>query len=152
MKTRQALAALAAAALTTQPALAADDFRNLETRAEHRSAAFAGARVRLPFGGGGGERRERASARLQLGVDHIYEDRRSAAPATVYRTAGVELGFSGRRSAPTLFVGGAPARDIERRLGISTAGGIAIGAGVALVVLVAAAAASGPPDIFGEEE
>lgn len=144
--TTNVLAAAAALALTTQPALAADDFRNIETRADHRSAAFAGARFRVPFGTGAAERRERASARLQFGVDHVYEDRRAAAPATAYRTAGVELGFSRRRSAPTLFVGGAPAREIEQRLGISTGGAIAIGVGVTLVVLLAAVAASDPPE------
>jgi hypothetical protein len=142
MKRKHLLAGLAAAVLAAQPALAADDFRHLEARPEHRSAAFAGARLRVPLGGD--ERsREAPSARFQLGVDHVYEDRRSAAPARAYRTSGLELGFA---RGPNLFVAGAPAHTARQRLGISTGGAIAIGAAVTLVALVAVAAAAGPPD------
>jgi hypothetical protein len=138
--TLAAIAALLAG--SAQPCFAADAFRSFGN-VEHRSSAFAGARFRVPLGGGG-ERRS-PTARLHLGVDHVYSDRHSAAPAVTYRTSTLELGVS-RRGAPALFVGGAPAREIERRLGISTGGAIAIGAGLMLVILVAAAAAAGPPD------
>ena len=125
-----------------QPCLAAEDFRDL-SMLEHRSSAFAGARFRVPLGGG--RDREAPSARLQLGVDHVYRDRRTGASAVTHRTSGIELGVS-RRGAPALFVGGAPARDLERRLGVSTGGAIAIGVGVTLVALLALVAASDPPD------
>jgi hypothetical protein len=146
MKIVNAFAGIAALALVAQPALAADDFRNIETRAEHRSAAFAGARIRVPIGSGEAAERRRPSARLQLGVDHVYEDRRSASPAVAYRTSGIELGFSRSRAAPSLFVGGAPARDVQRRLGVSTGGAIAIGVGVTLIALLAAVAVTDPPE------
>ena len=137
---------LAAAALLlagAQPAFAADDFRGIDARPEHRSSAFAGARFGIAFGGP--RERQRPTARLQLGVDHIYRDSRSAAPTVAFRTSALELDLS-RRGSPALTVAGAGARDVERRLGISTGGAIAIGVGATLVVLLAVVAASDPPD------
>ena len=138
-------AAVAALVFAAQPALAADDFRDLGTRPEHRSAAFAGASFRIPFGGERGSA-GRPVASFQIGVDHVYEDRASPLPARTYRTSALELGLS-RRSGARLLVGGAPVRDVERRLGIGTGGAIAIGAGIAIVAVVAVALSTTAADL-----
>lgn len=149
MKRTISLCAVAAATmLAAQPCLAADDIRELGM-VEHRSAMFAGANVRLGFGG---PQRQAPAARLQVGMTHIYQDRRSASPATVYRLSGFELGAS-RRGAPSLSIGRADVREFERRLGLSTGGAIAIGAGAVVAVLAIAFAAGGEtvPDDFLDE-
>lgn len=144
MRTMTGSAAAAALLLASaQPCFAADDLRGIDSRPEHRSSAFAGARFRVPFGGPA--ERQKPTARLQLGVDHIHRDTRSAAPARTYSTSGLELGVT-RHGAPSLSVAGTPARQLERRLGISTGGAIAIGVGVTLVALLAVVAASEPPE------
>ena len=143
MKTMHTLAAFATLAAAAQPALAADDFRYIEARPEHRTAAFAGARLRIPLGAE--TRRARPSARLHLGMEHVYEDRRIAAPAQAFRTSALELGFS-RRSGPTFFIGGAPVGEVERRVGISTGGAIAIGVGATVLAALLLVAVSDPPE------
>jgi hypothetical protein len=145
MKIVNWLAASAMLILTGRPALAAEDFRYINAQPERRTAAFAGALIRMPLGHLGSEARALPTARLHLGAEHVYRDRRSATAAIRYRTAGLELGLLDN-AAPKLFVAGAPIRKAKGRLGISTGGAIAIGAGVMLLAILAAAAASAPPD------
>ena len=138
MRRMISLAATAGTLLVAlEPCIAAEDIRDLGMP-EHRAAMFAGAQLRL---GMGGAQRERPTARLQLGVTHSYQDRRSASPATVYRASAFELGAS-RRGAPAFSIAGADSREFQRRLGMSTGGAIAIGA-LAVVGLVAVAFAAG---------
>lgn len=136
-------AAFAAAALVSQPVSAAEDPRPHATAVEQRTGAFAGARLRIPIGAR--QARERPSAVLQLGFEHIRRDRGAASSMTARRGSALELGFS-EKAKPAFLVGGTPVRTMERRLGVSTGGAIAIGVGVTLLVLVALVAASDPPE------
>ena len=139
-------AAFAAAALVSQPVAAAEDPRSHATAVEQRTGAFAGARLRIPLGAQ--RARERPSAALQLGFEHIRRDRGAGSSMTARRGSALELGFSGKEK-PAFLVAGTPARTMERRLGVSTGGAIAIGAGVTLLVLVALVATSSPPEDLG---
>jgi hypothetical protein len=151
MRATTCLAALAAAAMTAQPVLAADDLRALGTNLEQRTTTFARAHLRVPLGSSGAAR-ERPSARLQLGVARLFQDRQSAVPTPGRYASALEIGLTRRTAQPTLFIGGMPARALERRLGVGTGTGLAIGAGVVLVALVAVAATSqGVPDDFLDE-
>ena len=138
-----AAAAFAAAALLSQPVSAADDPRAHVAASEQRAGAFAGARLRIPLGAR--QTRERPSAALQLGFEHIRRNSGAGSSMTARRGSALELRFF-EQAKPTFLAGGTPVRTVERRLGVSTGGAIAIGAGVTLLVLIAVAAASGPPD------
>ena len=139
-------AALAAAALVSHPVSAAEDPRSHAAAVDQRTGASAGARLRVPIGAR--KTRERPSAALQLGFEHIRRDGGAASSMTARRGSALELGFSGKEK-PAFLVAGTPVRTMERRLGVSTAGAIAIGAGVTLLVLVALVATSDPPEDIG---
>ena len=130
------IAAVAAAAAllattTASPALAAEDIRE-PSSPQQRTAAFAGGTVRIALSG---ERKARKpEARLQLGFTHSYADLRSAAPTRTLRVATFELGASDK-GKPALYMGGHDVRGLDNRLGLSTGGVVAIGAGVLLGVL-----------------
>ena len=138
-----ATAAFAAAALVSQPVSAADNSRSHVAAAEQRAGAFAGARLRIPIGAR--QTRERPSASLQLGFEHIRRDLGPGSGMTARRGSALELRFSDK-AKPALLAGGAPVRKVERRLGVSTDGAIAIGVGITVLALLALAVASGPPE------
>ena len=130
------IAALVAAPLLVgaQPAAAA----GFEEMASVESGAFAGARIRLSLGGKHQDRKLRAG----LTVAPTLRSQSMAGHARTRFGEGLELGFTGERPLALslagrpvsgLLPGGGKSED-ERRLGVSTTGYIAIGAGVVLLV------------------
>ncbi|HEX8481047.1 MAG TPA: hypothetical protein VF650_04010 [Allosphingosinicella sp.] len=98
-----------------------------------RVAAFAGARLRVPLGGG----RERPQAGLA-----VTSTLRSGTAGELRFAKGAELGFSGPDSKLDLSLAGRPVSRLTagrpapegRRQGFSTAGWIAIGASAVIIV------------------
>ena len=96
-------------------------------------SAFAGARLRVPLGGG----REKPRAGLAL-----TSTLRSGATGELRFARGAELGFDGADSKLGLSIAGRPVSHLAggrpgpsgRKQGFSTAGWIAIGASAALIV------------------
>lgn len=112
------------------------------TPVAHRTSAFAGGTVRLALRGEAGTLKP--DARLHLGFAHQRGVGGSAAAELA--VTGLSFG-AGRKGKAAMFLGGVEARDMNERLGVSTGGAIAIGAGATLLALIAIAAAAGPPDI-----
>lgn len=141
---RRLVQSAAAAALAIAQIVAAAPAAAAELVASHDAAAtrvdaFAGARLRIPFGG-----REGGKARLSLSAAPAL---RSADPAAAARTRfgeGVELSLAGGGKAELSLAGyrfgegGAVDRD-GRRLGVSTLGIAAIAGAVIVAGLVATA-------------
>jgi hypothetical protein len=136
------IAALAAAQIAAgaQPAMAAD-LGDEQGAVAARQGAFAGARVRIPLDGSGAR-----EARAGLTIAPILQGRMADGSVRTRFGEGMELRFSGD-SAPRLALGGRPLAELTegrsgpdgRKLGVSTVGWIAIGVGVAALVVVAAA-------------
>ena len=136
MKTLCHAAGLAACALlAAQPAAAAEDRRDLA--ASHaRGAAFAGASISLPLGGG--KQAMRPSARFQLSPNYLAGQ--GARPGS-----GIELGL-GAKGTPSLQIAGRDAGEMEKKLALKGSGKyILIGGVVILVVIVLAAVAGAQP-------
>ncbi len=128
--------------LCASPCMAAEDFRNFGA-GERRSAAFAGANVRLELG----RKITAPTARLQLAMTHSYEDRQSAAPARKFGGRGLELGL-GQGKQPALFLNGQEAKKPDKKLGLgSTTTTLLVIAGV-----VAAVFALGALGAFDDDE
>ena len=116
----------------TQPALAAE-LHHDRTAAPGQVSAFAGARLRVPLGGG----REKPQVGLAL-----TSTLRSGATGELRFAKGAELGFSGRESRPGLSFAGRPVSTLTagrpgpggRKQGFSTAGWIAIGASAVIII------------------
>jgi hypothetical protein len=93
---------------------------------------FAGARVRVPFGG----KHEMARAGLAF-----TSTLRSGGRSELHFSTGAELGFSGDSGTVSLALGGRPASQLVsgpegpggRKLGVSTVGWIGIGIGVVAI-------------------
>lgn len=136
-----ARAAVAAALLATslQPAIAADDFReiSLTNNRETRSAWFAGLNLRL---GIDGNRRQQPVARLMAG-------QYSGSETSVRVRPVAELRFA-PRSAPSLHIAGQNVNGIDQRLGLSTGAAIGIGIALGAGLLVAVAFAGADDDTF----
>jgi hypothetical protein len=120
--------------IAAQPAAAA----SLEEATTVRSGTFAGARMRLSLGGPQTDRKFRAGLTL---APTLRSESTSGETRTRFGE-GVELGFTGKRPltfsisgqpVSRLLPGGRKSED-ERRLGVSTAGYVAIGVGVAALV------------------
>jgi len=113
---RQANAAvlLSAATLAAQPCLAAPDY-GATGQMERRSGAFAGAVFKVPLGGAV---TRKPSARLQLGMSHVYQDRHSSAPPTRLHSSVLEFGLTDN-GKPLWLVGGQSTEGLKQRLGIS---------------------------------
>jgi hypothetical protein len=133
------IAALAAQiAAAAQPAMAAD-LGDRGTVAQ-RQGAFAGARLRIPLDG---SRAGKAQAGLTLAP--ILQGLQADGSLRTRFGEGVELRLSGT-TRPQLAFGGRSLAQLTqsrggpdgRKLGISTVGWIAIGVGVAAIVVVAA--------------
>jgi hypothetical protein len=113
-----------------QPAAAAELGQD-RTPAATQVSAFAGARLRVPFGG-----REKPKAGLAL-----TSTLRSGATGELRFARGAELGFSGKESKPALSIAGRPISKLAeggsgpdgRKQGFSTLGWVAIGASVAII-------------------
>ncbi|HEX8526364.1 hypothetical protein [Allosphingosinicella sp.] len=122
-------------ALSSAPALAADDLR-VQTGLERRSGAFVGGSFRIDLGPRATACR---SARIGLGMIHSFSDSTGAVRNRLSGSA-VELGLS--RGRPELFFGGRSLSEAERRLGVrgsSTtpvliAGAVAVGVGAFLIL------------------
>jgi len=127
--------------VAAQPAVAAP----LEEMTTVRSGTFAGARIRLSLGGRQHDRKFRAG----LTIAPTFRSQTISGETRTRIREGVELGFTGERSlafslggrpVSRLLPGGRKSED-DRRLGTSTMGYVAIGAGV--VALVAGAVVLG---------
>lgn len=120
-----------------QPAMAAELHQD-RTGLTNQVSAFAGARVRVPLGGG----REKPQAGLAL-----TSTLRGGATGELRFARGAELGFSGDEKV-RLSLAGRPVSQLAsggeagngRKLGVSTLGYVAIGVGVVVVVSLAAGA------------
>jgi len=134
------IASLVAAQIlvAARPAMAAELPRDsLGKPAE--AAAFAGARLRVPLGGG----RERPQAGLAL-----TSTLRSGTTGELRFAKGAELGFSGGDAPLRLTLGGTQVSRLAqgragpegRKQGVSTLGWVAIGVGAVVLVVVAATA------------
>ena len=117
-----------------QPAAAA----GFEEMATVQSGTFAGARIRLSLGG----KQQNQKFRAGLTVAPTLRSQTVSGQTRTRFGEGLELGFTGERPL-ALSLAGRPVSSLlpgrsksedERRLGISTAGYVAIGAGIALVV------------------
>ena len=138
---RLTMASLAAAQimLAAQPAMAADlgDDRGASVQ---RNGAFAGARLRVPLGGPAGQK-----VRGGLTMAPVLQGRQADGSVRTRFGEGLELGFAGR-DRPELSLGGRSFAQLTqgrtgpdgRKLGVSTVAWVAIGVGVALVVVTAA--------------
>jgi hypothetical protein len=115
-----------------QPAAAAELHQD-RTATASQVSAFAGARLRVPLGGG----REKAQAGLAL-----TSTLRNGPTGELRFAKGAELGFSGGDSKLGLSLAGRPVSRLAaggpgpegRKHGFSTAGWIAIGASAAIIV------------------
>jgi len=114
-----------------QPVMAAELHQD-RMAMPNQVSAFAGARLRIPLGG-----REKPQAGLAL-----TSTLRSGATGELRFAKGAELGFSGRDSKLGLNVAGRPVSQLAagrpgpsgRKQGFSTAGYIAIGASVVIII------------------
>ena len=148
MKLVLAAALCAAQLLPAAPALAAD-LRAGDAAAPRQMGAFAGARLRLPLGGG----REKPQAGLAL-----TSTVRSGATGELRFAKGAELGFSGDKPIQLTLAGTPVSRLAEgragpqgRKLGVSTLGWVAIGVGVLAVAFVTVVQLCADGEICGSE-
>jgi hypothetical protein len=115
-----------------QPAAAAELGQD-RTATASQVSAFAGARLRVPLGGG----REKPRAGLAL-----TSTLRSGATRELRFAKGAELGFSGRGSKLDLSLAGRPLSQLApgrpgpdgRKQGFSTLGYVAIGASAVIII------------------
>jgi hypothetical protein len=132
---RMLIAGLVAAAQVlpaAQPAAAAELHQD-RTAMPSQVSAFAGVRLRVPIGGG----REKPQAGLAL-----TSTLRSGETGQLRFAKGAEFGFSGGDSKLDLSIAGRPVSQLAagrpgpegRKQGFSTAGWIAIGASVAIII------------------
>lgn len=135
---RVALAVAAIGVMAASPTAASASFPPASDASEHRQAAFAGATLRLPFGGSA---RAAPEARLGIGLSHYRGDGSGFLTSRGGPSLAIATGVS--RQRVELFVGGQSLADIERRLGaggsstttLLVIGGLAAGA-AALVLLL----------------
>ena len=130
------IAGLAAAQIVAaaQPALAAELHQD-RNAASNQVSAFAGARLRVPLGGG--------SEKPQAGLA-LTSTLRGGATGELRFAKGAELGFSGDKTPIRLTLGGTPVSRLAqggtgpdgRKQGVSTLGWVAIGVGVVAVIAV----------------
>jgi hypothetical protein len=114
------------------PAMAAELHRD-STGMPNQVSAFAGARLRVPLGGG----REKPQAGLAL-----TSTLRGGATGEVRFAKGAELGFAGKNAKLALNIAGRPVSQLApgrpgptgRKQNFSTAGWIAIGASAVIIV------------------
>jgi hypothetical protein len=106
-----------------------------------RMGAFAGLRLSTPLGGG---ERPALRARLQVAPSYAMLNAQSGALVGTRPAAGLELGLA-RSGAPALSIGGRPAPQLRRQLGLhGSTTYIVIGGVVLLVGLLAVVASAAP--------
>jgi hypothetical protein len=118
--------------LPAAPPAVAAELHHDRTETSSRVSAFAGARLRVPLGGG----RERPQAGLAL-----TSTLRNGATGELRFARGAEFGFSGRDSKLGLSVAGRPLAQLApgrsgpngRKQGFSTTGWIVIGASAVII-------------------
>jgi hypothetical protein len=131
-------------AVSARPAFGAELSRD-NAGTSTQVSAFAGARLRVPLGGG----REKPRAGLAL-----TSTLRNGAGGELRFAKGAELGFSGRNSGIKLSLAGTPVAQMAqggrgpegRKQGVSTLGWVGIGVGFVALVLVALVAACSADD------
>jgi hypothetical protein len=136
-------------ALSAQPAAAAELVRD-SGNMPNQVSAFAGARLRVPLGGG----RERPQAAVAL-TSAI----RGGATGELRFARGAELGFAGGDRAIRLTLAGTPVWRLAqgkagpdgRKLGVSTIGWVAIGVGALAVAYVALFSLCRDGEICGDD-
>jgi hypothetical protein len=132
-----------------QPVMAAELPQD-RVSAPNQVSAFAGARLRVPLGGG----REKPRAGLAL-----TSTLRSGSTGELRFARGAELGFSGGESAIRFTLGGTPASRLAqgswgpdgRKLGVSTIGWVAIGVGALAVAYFALFSLCRDGEICGDD-
>jgi hypothetical protein len=149
MKLVVAAAVCAAQLLSAAPAGAADLTAG-DAAASRQMGAFAGARLRMPLGGGKGKPQAGLALTSRL---------RSGATNELRFAKGVELGFSGNQAPMRLTLAGRPVSQLAqgrtgpegRKLGVSTLGYIAIGVGVLAVAFFTVVQLCADGEICGSE-
>jgi hypothetical protein len=146
-----ALGAVVAAQIVfaAQPAVAAE-LRQDGMGASNQVGAFAGARLRVPLGGG--------SEKPQAGLA-LTSTLRSGATGELRFAKGAELGISGGDSAVRLTLGGMPVSRLAQgragpdghKLGVSTIGWVAIGVGALAVTYFALFSLCRDGEICGDD-
>lgn len=148
MKIIVAAALCAVQAVSASPAWAADLTAG-DVAAPRQLSAFAGARLRMPLGGG-----ETPQAGLAL-----TSALRNGATGQLRFAKGAELGFSGDDAAIRLMLAGTPASRLTqggtdptgRKLGVSTVAWVAIGVGVLAVAAFSVLQLCADGEICGSE-
>lgn len=138
-----AIGALVAAQLTVaaQPAMAAD-FGDAQAVSSQRQGGFAGARLRVPLGGG----EKAGKARAALTMAPVLHGRQADGAMRTRFGEGVEIGFTGG-DKPRLSLAGRPVSQIAQgptgpdgqKLGTSTGRGLLIVGGIVVLTLGAVA-------------
>jgi hypothetical protein len=149
MKLVLAAALCAAQVLPAAPAPAADLSAG-DAAAPRQMGAFAGARLRVPLGGG----QEKPQAGLAL-----TSTLRSGATGELRFARGAELGFSGNEAPLRLTLAGQPVSRLAQgrggpqghKLGVSTLGWVAIGVGVVAVAFFTVVQLCADGEICGSE-
>ena len=146
------MAGLVTALVTAQPASAADlgDERGAIAT---RQGAFAGARLRIPLDGASARK-----ARASLAIAPIVQGRQADGRISTRFGEGMELRLTGT-AKPQLALGGRSLAQLKegaagpdgRRHGISTIGWVAIGVGVAAVIVFALFESCKAGDICGSD-
>lgn len=147
------IAALAAGQIAAaQPALAAG-FGEEPGAVSNRQGAFAGARVRIPLDGS-----KTRKAQAGLTIAPMLQGRGADGSIRTRFGEGMELRLSGEARPQFAFAGRSLAQLREgrtgpdgRKMGVSTLGWIAIGVGVAAVIVVAAGVTCQETNCLGSE-
>lgn len=124
---------VAAQLLTAAPPASAAALHSERSYEASRMAGFAGARLRVPLGGGA------ESAQLGLALTSTL---RSGATGELRFARGAELGFSGKDAKPRLSFAGRPVSQLApggagpggQKQGFSTLGWVVIGASAVIIV------------------
>ena len=147
------IAAMAAAQLMAQPAMAAElgDERGAVAA---RQGAFAGARFRVALDGTSARR-----AQAGLTLAPVLQGRQADGRTVTRFGEGMELRLTGGETRPKLAFGGRTLAQLTegrtgpdgRKAGVSTLGWIAIGVGVAAVIVIAAGVTCQETNCLGSE-
>lgn len=141
MRNPKHLVAVAAiSCMLIEPVFAAEDYRPPEMGQQRTISAYAGGTLRLSVG-----TQSRVTPRAALAMGFMQKSGSAGSSAPLRRRVVEMVSFGGTpRSEPKFMIAGVPARDFDRKLGMSTLGAIAIGGVLAVGAIVALAAAAGP--------
>jgi len=150
---RLTIAALVAAQVLAQPAMAAELGNDGGTVAA-RQGAFAGARFRVALDGTSARK-----AQAGLTLAPVLQGRQADGRMVTRFGEGMELRLAGGETKPQLAFGGRTLAQLTegrqgpsgRKAGVSTLGWVAIGVGVAALILVAASVTCQETNCLGSE-